>query len=286
MNRDRLLERRELDPPVVDAGKDGNVGEIRNVARDRVVESQLARLDQHERADADNRLGHGRDTEDRVRLHRLAGLDVAEAHAWQLCRLALPGDETHRSRDLAAVNAAGDVGAGALQSRPRQARVHGRRIHPGSVMPPATRGAFGPPGPPRPGCSGRQGRRFASLSGCALEPGRQRGDQLRLAKDAQRSLGDCRPPGADAPRYGVDGCAISFDVDVSLGRETRVFDANRGRRTLFKDEPMLLWAWSTDVENDDNGPVREPTGLDSIRQPEGDDVRVTVSQCGVLWHPA
>jgi hypothetical protein len=68
-----------------------------------------------------------------------------------------------------------------------------------------------------------------------------------------------------ALRYRVEGSGIGLDIDVSLGRQTWVLDANRGRSSLFEDEPMLLGSWSADVEDDDHRPIGKAPGLDSVR---------------------
>ena len=121
VDRDRPGERCEHHPPVLDAVEDLHVGELGDVARDRVVESQLAGFDQHQRADAGDRLRG--DAEDRVRLHRQAGFDVALADAGELGHLVMSRDEHDGPGDLASLNASSDVRAGALKPWARQAHV-------------------------------------------------------------------------------------------------------------------------------------------------------------------
>src|SRR5450759_2342134 len=96
-------------------------------------ESQLAGFDQHQRADAGDRLGHRGDAEDRVRLHRQAGFDVAMADAGELGYLVMSRDEHHGPGDLASLDASSDVRAGALKPWARQSHVLGGLMHCSSV---------------------------------------------------------------------------------------------------------------------------------------------------------
>ena len=123
VDRDRPGERCEHHPPVLDAVEDLHVGELGDVARDRVVESQLAGFDQHQRADAGDRLRG--DAEDRVRLHRQAGFDVALADAGELGHLVMSCHQHDGPGDLASLDASSDVRAGALKPWARQAHVLG-----------------------------------------------------------------------------------------------------------------------------------------------------------------
>jgi hypothetical protein len=77
---------------------------------------QLAGFDQHQRADTGDGLGHRGDAKDRVRLHRLAGLDVAQADAGELRDLIMSRDEHDGPGDLASLDAAGNICAGTFQT--------------------------------------------------------------------------------------------------------------------------------------------------------------------------
>jgi hypothetical protein len=74
--------------------------ERRDVASDRGLEHELAFLDQHEGADADDRLGHRVDAEDVVDLHRRRAGGVAPTDGVDVRQLAAANDHQHGTRDL------------------------------------------------------------------------------------------------------------------------------------------------------------------------------------------
>ena len=70
-------------------------------AGDGIVELEAALLVERHQRHRDDRLGHRVDAEDRVGGHRLAGGDVSQPRAAQVCDPTLPGDERQHAGELA-----------------------------------------------------------------------------------------------------------------------------------------------------------------------------------------
>ena len=89
------LGRLSADRPVLELGQ---------VGRDRRIEIELALFHEHHRRDAGHRLGHRRDPEDRVGLHRHLSGAILRADCLQIGGLAVVRDGDHRTGQSALVD--------------------------------------------------------------------------------------------------------------------------------------------------------------------------------------
>ena len=89
--------------------------ELRDVLRHGVVQPQPSLFEHHHDRDADHRLGHRGQAEDRVAPHRLSPFLVHGAGHVDVGNLALPGDEHDGTGDLARLHVAFDQLVDALQ---------------------------------------------------------------------------------------------------------------------------------------------------------------------------
>ena len=89
--------------------------ELRDVLRHGVVQPQPSLFEHHHDRDADHRLGHRGQAEDRVAPHRLSPFLVHGAGHVDVGNLAFPGDEHDGTGDLARLHVAFDQLVDALQ---------------------------------------------------------------------------------------------------------------------------------------------------------------------------
>ena len=93
------------------------IREFREMARYRVGERQPAPFEQHHRRRDGDRLGHGRNAEYAVQMHRAAALPIAKAERRPIGRTAVSQDHHHRSRDDAGVDIRAEAVGQSLQPR-------------------------------------------------------------------------------------------------------------------------------------------------------------------------
>ena len=103
--------------------RDLHVAELGNVAGDRIVQPQLAFLDHHHDADADDRLGHRGDAEHRRRRHRLLRLEIHDALRVEVGEASLARDRDHGAGEIAGGDPALDHLGDALKPLGRQPDV-------------------------------------------------------------------------------------------------------------------------------------------------------------------
>ncbi len=97
LDRDRPLWRHKLKLAVVfDA--DFLVGKFRNVFGNRIVEQEIAFLEQHHDADGDDRLGHGEDAEQGIVRHRRRAGGILPAERVEPADLTAAGDHHGHAR--------------------------------------------------------------------------------------------------------------------------------------------------------------------------------------------
>ena len=99
----------------------------RQPLRNRIVEHELAVFPQHHQRGRDNRLGHRREREDRVLLHRLVRFLVAPALRLEVDDLALARDQRHRAGNLVRVDVVLDERVDAFEPLRRHADGLGLR---------------------------------------------------------------------------------------------------------------------------------------------------------------
>ena len=80
--------------------RDHHVLELGEVLGHRLVELKAPLLLEHHGRDRGHRLGHRVDAEERPLGHRRAGLQVLDAHRFEVGDLPASGDASHRARDL------------------------------------------------------------------------------------------------------------------------------------------------------------------------------------------
>ena len=123
-DRDRALQRLELERRL-----SGFIGKIDadfcirkggNVFRHGIVERQLAVVDQHHRGNRGDGFRHRIDPEDRVRRHRQAGREVADAETLEIDRLAVLLDQQDRAGNLAGRDFVANVIADPIEGRARE----------------------------------------------------------------------------------------------------------------------------------------------------------------------
>jgi hypothetical protein len=96
LDGDRPLHRYKIEAAVVfDA--DFLVGKFRDEFGDGIIEQEVTFLEQHHDADRNDRLGHGKDAEDRVPRHRGACARVLLAKRVEPADLAASGDHDGRT---------------------------------------------------------------------------------------------------------------------------------------------------------------------------------------------
>ena len=95
--------------------------ELRNEARHRIGQPQLAFFHQHQDRDAGDRLRHRRDAEDRVLAHRRLRFEIHLALRLEVRDLAAPRHHRDRAGDLAALDVALDHLVDAQQALGREA---------------------------------------------------------------------------------------------------------------------------------------------------------------------
>jgi hypothetical protein len=108
LDDDRSAQRREIEHGLaVAAGffhADFRERETRDVPGDRLVQRELALIDQHHRHERGDRLGHRIDSKQRVRRHRRLGRDIAHAEGFEIGRLTAALHQHDRARHLAVRN--------------------------------------------------------------------------------------------------------------------------------------------------------------------------------------
>jgi hypothetical protein len=113
---DRLGGRHGLVADVAAAGEHPDVAERRDVPVERVGQLESAFLVEHHRRDGSDRLGHGVDAPQAVRLNGQPRLDVALPVGGHVRELAVPGDRDEPAGQLLLVHVAGEVPVDAVQS--------------------------------------------------------------------------------------------------------------------------------------------------------------------------
>ena len=83
---------------------DFHVFELGNVFRHRLLQAEPAFLDQHHRGDADDRLGHGIEAEDRIGAHRDFPVPVLPAETFRIHQLPVAGDQHDGAGQLAGLH--------------------------------------------------------------------------------------------------------------------------------------------------------------------------------------
>ena len=96
-------------PRLALADQNFGVGELWDVLRDRIIEPDLAVLDQLHRCNRDDRLCHRIDAEDRLRRHRVRIPRAFGSNGRDVHHLAAPGDKEKPARNLARRDAGLDV---------------------------------------------------------------------------------------------------------------------------------------------------------------------------------
>jgi hypothetical protein len=74
---------------------DARILELRDVFRNRIVQHQLSFFHQHQDGDSGDRLGHGGHAEQRVRAHRLLGIEILIAAGFEVDHFAFAIDQRH-----------------------------------------------------------------------------------------------------------------------------------------------------------------------------------------------
>ena len=98
LDGDRPLQRRKVELVAIDHAH-LQIGEGRDVFRDRISDQEPSLLDQHHRRDRNDRLGHRIDAEDRVVTHRRAA-GPQRADRLAVNQLAVSGDQHGDARSL------------------------------------------------------------------------------------------------------------------------------------------------------------------------------------------
>ena len=105
-NRDRPLRRPRVVGPIgsIEPGQHGPAFEAGNVFRDRVIEPEFPRFDEHHRGHRRDRFRHRRDSEQGVRRHVHAARDVQLAGGSLVEHTLTIDHERDDTRDIAALN--------------------------------------------------------------------------------------------------------------------------------------------------------------------------------------
>ena len=103
-DRDRARRVDRIDATVLTGDGDGGGGIFRQEVADGLGDEQRAAFLQHHHRRTDHGLGHGRDAEDRVRLHGCVAFAVAEPGRTVVDGLAVEGDLQDRTRNPAFVD--------------------------------------------------------------------------------------------------------------------------------------------------------------------------------------
>jgi hypothetical protein len=85
-----------------------HAGELRRPAADRVVQREAPFVEERQRDDRRDRLGHRRDPEQRIALDRQSGVDVAPAGRGRLHDTPAPPDQRRRARELTGEDGPGE----------------------------------------------------------------------------------------------------------------------------------------------------------------------------------
>jgi hypothetical protein len=85
-------------------------------------------LEQHHDRYARDRLGHGIDAEDGIRLHRVPAPHVPQTPAFEVSNLATACNKAHRSRDAAAIHVRLHDRSDAVEPLGREAHLFGRGL--------------------------------------------------------------------------------------------------------------------------------------------------------------
>jgi hypothetical protein len=88
------------------AAEDAQIAPLRNPAMDRIVQLEMALLEEHHQGDRRDRLGHRVDPEDRVLAHRLAALEIHQPDRLAVLDPPSPMDEGQEAGNLAGLDVA------------------------------------------------------------------------------------------------------------------------------------------------------------------------------------
>ena len=110
-------------PPSGRATATRQIAELGDVARHGVAQAQLVLLDHHHDADADDRLRHRGDAEQRVGAHRRARFEIHDAVRRDVRHLAAARDDGDGADEVAGGDAPLEHGVDALEPLARQADV-------------------------------------------------------------------------------------------------------------------------------------------------------------------
>ena len=112
--------------------RDFRVFELRDEARHRVCEADLAFLDQHQDGNGGDRLSHRSDPEDAVLAHRRLRFEIGHPLSLEVRNLAAPRDDRDGARDFLGADIALHDIVDARQPLGRQADILGLPVRDGS----------------------------------------------------------------------------------------------------------------------------------------------------------